>query len=155
MSLILKRSMIFVVLLIAGLVLYAVWYGIRADRYDDTAIPYLELALPKLTSWQYTQLEPLLSPTARDVFESEKVRSAYRSYNRLGQFKSAGIPQYMGNSSDTSTALGDVEVIAYKVLMELDSGPAVIKINLVADGTSYYVNHFGIQSEMFADEKAE
>ena len=155
MSLILKRSMIFVVLLIAGLVLYAVWYGIRADRYDDTAIPYLELALPKLTSWQYTQLEPLLSPTARDVFESEKVRSAYRSYSRLGQFKSAGRPQYMGNSSDTSTALGDVEVIAYKVLMELDSGPAVIKINLVADGTSYYVNHFGIQSEMFADEKAE
>ena len=155
MSLILKRSMIFVVLLIAGLVLYAVWYGIRADRYDDTAIPYLESALPILTSWQYTQLEPLLSPTARDVFESEKVRSAYRSYSRLGQFKSAGRPQYMGNSSDTSTALGDVEVIAYKVLMELDSGPAVIKINLVADGTSYYVNHFGIQSEMFADEKAE
>ena len=147
--------MIFVTLLIAGLVIYSVWYGIRAGRYDDTAIPYLESALPNLTSWQYRQLEPLLSPTARSVFESEKVRSAYRSYSRLGQFKSAGRPQYMGNSPGTSTTLGDVDVIAYKVLIELDSGPAVIKINLVADDASYYVNHFGIQSEMFADEKAE
>lgn len=151
MSLILRRSLIFVILLIAGLVLYSLLYGMRADRYDETAVPYLESALPKLTSWQYAKLKPLLSPEAQLVFENEKVQTAYRLFSRLGQLKSADKPQYKGSSTDTSQALGEVEVVAYEVLLEFDSGPAVIKINLVADGESYYINHFGIQSEVFSD----
>ncbi len=148
---ILRRSLIFLTLLLAGLVLYSLWYGIRADRYEETAIPYLESALPKLTSWQYAQLEPLLSPAARLVFKNEKVRASYRQFSRLGQLKSAGKPQYMGNSTETSQALGDVEIVAYKVALEFDSGPAVIKISLVAGDKSYRINHFGIHSDMFAD----
>jgi hypothetical protein len=63
MSLILRRSLIFFGLLLAGLVLYSFWYGIKADRYEETAIPYLESVMPKLTSWRYDQLRPLLSPS--------------------------------------------------------------------------------------------
>ena len=149
---VLQRSFIFITLLIAGLVAYSLWFGIRADRYEETAIPYLESALPKLISWQYAELEPLLSPEARLVFENAKVQAAYRSYSRLGQFKSAGKPQYIGNSTDSSSALGDVELIAYQIPLEFDSGPAMIKINLIAYGKSYYVSHFGIHSEIFVDE---
>ncbi len=154
MPLVLQRSFIFIVLLIGGLVVYSFWYGIKADRYEETVVPYLESALPKLVSWQYAELEPLLSPEARLVFENEEVRAAYRSYSRLGQFKSAGKPQYMGDSSGSSSALSDVEVIAYQMSLEFDSGPAMIKISLIADGKSYYVNHFGIHSEIFVDEKS-
>ncbi len=50
MSLILRRSLIFFALLLVGLVLYSVWYGMKADRYEETAIPYLESVMPKLTS---------------------------------------------------------------------------------------------------------
>ena len=153
MSLILRRSLIFISLLIAGLVLYALWYGIKADRYEGTAVPYLESVLPKLTSWQYAQLKPLLSPTAQLQFENQKVQEAYRLFGRLGQLKSAGKPKYMGNRSDTSEKLGDIEVIAYQVPLEFDSGPAVIKISLVADGKSYYINHFGIHSEVFDEQQ--
>ena len=84
MSLILRRSLIFFVLLLAGLVLYSFWYGMTADRYEETAIPYLESAMPKLTSWQYDQLRPLLSPAARLDFENEKLRAAYQSFSRPG-----------------------------------------------------------------------
>ena len=149
---VLQRSFIFITLLIAGLVAYSLWFGIRADRYEETAIPYLESALPKLISWQYRKLESLLSPEARLVFESEEVRAAYRSYSRLGQFKSAGKPQFIGNSSDSSPTLGDVELIAYQMPLEFDSGPAMIKINLIATGESYTISHFGIHSEIFGDE---
>jgi len=154
-SLVLQRSFIFITLLIAGLVAYSLWFGIRADRYEETAVPYLESALPKLISWQYAQLEPLLSPEARLVFKNEKVQAAYQSYSRLGQFKSAGKPQYMGNSSDSSSALGEVELVAYQVPLEFDSGPAMIKINLIASDGSYTVSHFGIHSKIFADDKTE
>lgn len=153
MSIVLQRSFIFIALLIAGLVFYSLWFGIRADRYEETAVPYLESALPKLISWRYRELEPLLSPEARLVFESKEVRAAYRSYSRLGQFKSAGKPQYIGNSSDSSSTLGDVELIAYQIQLEFDSGPAMIKINLITSSESYTINHFGIHSEIFTDEK--
>ena len=46
MSLILKRSLIFVCLMLAGLILYSWRYGIKADGYDETVIPYLDLPSP-------------------------------------------------------------------------------------------------------------
>ena len=49
MSLVLRRSLIFFALLLGGLVLYSFWYGIKADRYEATAIPYLETAIPEIT----------------------------------------------------------------------------------------------------------
>ncbi len=150
---ILRRSLIFLTLLLVGLVLYSLWYGIRADRYEETAVPYLESALPRLTSWQYAQLEPLLSPAAQLVFENENVQASYRLFSRLGQLKSAGKPEYMGNSTETSQTLGDVEIVAYKVPLEFDSGPAVIKISLVANDKTYRINHFGIHSEIFSDQQ--
>ncbi|MDH3221087.1 MAG: hypothetical protein OEO19_16275 [Gammaproteobacteria bacterium] len=76
MQSILKRSLIFFTLLLAGLLLYMYWYSIKAERHDETAIPYLESVLPTLTSWQYAQLEPLLSPSAQAAFANEKVRAA-------------------------------------------------------------------------------
>ena len=151
MSFILRRSLIFISLMLAGLVLYAFWYGIKADRYDETAIPYLESAVPILTSWRYEELKPLLSPGARLDFENEKVRAAYQSFSRLGQFQSMDKPRYTASQKDGSKELGDVEVVDYQGTLQFDSGPAVIKIKLVADGESYFIQHFSIQSEIFAN----
>jgi hypothetical protein len=150
MSLILRRSLIFIVLLAAGLVLYAVWYGIRADRFEDTAVPYLQRAVPALTSWQYARLEPLLSPAARLDFENEKVRAAYRGFERLGKLQSMGKPRYMADRVDTSSELGEIQVIDYQVPLQFDSGPAMLEIKLVAAGKTYYIQHFGFHSEIFA-----
>jgi len=150
-SFILRRSLIFFALMLAGLVVYSVWFGIKADRYDETAIPYLESAMPELTSWRYDRLRSLLSPAARQVFENEKVRMAYQSFSQLGQFQSMDKPQFTASSQGSSVELGDIEVIDYQVALQFDSGPAAIKIKLVADGESYYIRHFSIQSEVFAD----
>ena len=152
MSLILRRSLIFFGLLLAGLVLYSLWYGMKANRYEETAIPYLETVMPKLTSWQYDQLRPLLSPAARLDFENENVRAAYQSFGRLGQFQSMEKPRYTASRTDSSQEFGDIEVVDYQVALQFDSGPAVIKIKLVADGKSYYVQHFGFHSEIFVEE---
>ncbi|MFT5218579.1 MAG: hypothetical protein ACI9LO_001217 [Planctomycetota bacterium] len=151
MSFILRRSLIFFALLVMGLVGYSVWYGMKADRYDETAVPYLESTIPELTSWQYYRLRPLLSPTARQVFENKKVRLAYQAYSQLGQLQSMDKPQYIASSFKSDAELGDIEVIDYQVVLQFDSGPAVIKIKLIADGKSYFVHRFSIQSDVFAD----
>ena len=151
MSPILKRGSIFIALMAAGLAMYMSWYNIKAERFNETAIPYLEQALPKLTSWQYSELDMLLSPTARAVFASDKVRAAYEGYSRLGPLQSMSRPEFMGNRSETIDELGDVELIAYQVPLEFETGPAVIKLNLAGDGQRYYIHHFGIHSQIFAD----
>lgn len=149
MSFILRRTLIFISLMLAGLVLYALWFGIKADRYDETAIPYLESAMPMVTSWQYPKLQPLLSPGARLDFENDKVRSAYQSFSQLGQLQSMDRPRYISSHKSSSKELGDVDVVEYQVALQFDTGPALIKIKLVSDGESYFVHHFGIQSETF------
>jgi hypothetical protein len=152
MNLLIRRSLIFIVLLFGGLVLYSLWYGIKADRYEETAVPFLQEAIPVLTSWDYKQLKPLLSPSARRDFENEKMQAAYRNFSRLGRLQSVGKPQYVTDRVESNDNLGDVEVIEYKVPLDFNSGMAMIKITLLANGDVYYVHHFGIHSDVFANE---
>ena len=108
MSSIWQRSLVFIALLVAGLVVYSLWYGIKADRYDESVVPFLQSALPELASWQYDRLRPLLSPEARVEFESEQGQAVYRLFSRLGRLESQGRPEYLGDRSDTTESLGDI-----------------------------------------------
>ena len=152
MSSIWRRSLVFIALLVAGLVVYSLWYGIKADRYDESVVPFLQSALPELASWQYDRLRPLLSPEARVEFESEQGQAVYRLFSRLGRLESQGRPEYLGDRSDTTESLGDILLLAYQVPLQFESGPAVIKLNLATDGENYFIHHFGIHSEIFAEE---
>jgi hypothetical protein len=152
MSLILRRSLIFITLLVGGLVLYSFWYGIKADRYEATAIPYIDSVMPAVTSWQPERLIPVLSPAAKADFENEKVRAAYQSLSRLGEFQGMQKPRFVASRADSSEQLGDVELIDYEVELQFDSGPAILKIKLVADGHSYHVRQFGFHSEIFTSD---
>lgn len=153
MSLILRRSLIFIALLLGGLMLYTFWFSIKADRYDDTAIPYLQTSVPIIAGWQYSRLAPLLSPRARADFENPELRRAYEKFEQLGQFESMLKPKYTQSFGDTSDALGDIEVVEYQAELQFTSGPAVIKVKLVADGQSYYIDHFGFQSAVFTQSQ--
>lgn len=150
MPILLKRSLLFFALMIAGLVLYAFWYGISADKYDETVIPYLDKTLPQMTSWQYSKLKPLLTPQAQSEFETETGRATFILFTKLGKLQSIGKAQYGSKGSEFSEGLGEVELISYTVPVEFDTGPAVVKLNLVINGDSYIIQHIGISSEVFA-----
>jgi len=152
MTSILKRSLIFIGLLIAGLAVYSLWYGVKADRYDETVVPYLEQALPELASWDYARLKPLLSPEAKAEFETDEGQAVYQLFSKLGRLESSGKPEYLGDRSDESELLGDIEVLAYTVPLQFETGPAVIKLNLANNGQRYFIHHFGIHSEIFVDK---
>jgi hypothetical protein len=151
MNLLIQRSLIFIALMVVGLVVYASWFGNKADNYDETAVPYLQLALPEMTSWRYQRLRPLLSPSAQQDFDNDNVRAAYLEFDRLGEMISMDKPQYLASGSAISKELGEVEIVEYQIRVQFDSGPATIKVKLIADSQSYYIHHFGIQSEVFVD----
>ena len=146
----LKRTLIFIALMIAGLVLYVKWFDTRADRYDEVAVPYLHDAVPVLAGWQVEPLLPLLSPDARRDFENDQLRNAYLGFSRLGSMLSMQKPQFLSSNSATSNSLGDVEIVEYEVVSEFDSGPARIKLKLLLHDQDYYIHHFGVYSEVFA-----
>jgi hypothetical protein len=146
-----KRTLIFFALLVAGLVLYVQWFSIQADNYDKTVVPYLDAALPKLTSWQYTELRPLLSPQAQLEYDSAQGQATYQLLSKLGALEAAGKPAYLGDHSASSAGLGDIQLVTYQVPLEFESGPALIKFKLAIDARQqYFIHQFGIQSEIFA-----
>ena len=149
---ILHRSLIFFSLLVVGLVVYAAWYGIKADRYDKVAIPYLDSALPELASWRYERLQPLLSPGARVEFDNDEGQAVYQLFSKLGRLESQGKPEYLGERSTTTELLGDIQLLAYQVPLQFETGPTIIKLNLANDGQRYFIHHFGTHSEIFVTE---
>ncbi|MFT5659271.1 MAG: hypothetical protein ACI9KN_002554 [Gammaproteobacteria bacterium] len=150
MPTIIKRSLIFIALMVAGLALYAFWYGITADKYDKTVVPYLDKNLPRITSWQYSKLKPLLTPQAQSEFETKAGRASFILFASLGKLQSTGKPQYGAKGSEMSEGLGEVDVVSYTVPVVFDTGPAVIKLNLVINGDSHIIQHIGISSKLFA-----
>lgn len=136
--------------MIAGLALYAVWYGMEADKYDETAVPYFDKHLADITSWKYSKLKPLLTPQAQKEFETEAGRAAFVLFASLGKLQSNSKPQYGAKGTELSEGLGEVDIISYTVPVVFDTGPAVIKANLVINGDSYIIQHIGISSEIFA-----
>ena len=150
MPILIKRSLLFIALMIAGLALYAFVYGISADKYDETVIPYLDKNLPQITSWQYSKLKPLLTPQAQSEFETEAGRATFILFAKLGRLESIGKAKYGAKGSELSEGLGEVDLISYTVPVEFDTGPAVVKLNLVINGDSYIIQHIGISSEVFA-----
>jgi hypothetical protein len=153
MNIILKRSLIFVILMMAGLALYAFQFGMKADKYDETAIPYLKENLPIVAKWRYSDLKSRLSPQAQNEFETDRGRSTYSQFSKLGRIESLGKPQFKTDLTEFSEGLGDVEVLSYSIPAEFESGPAVIKVDLASDGQSYFIHRLGVSSEIFLEQK--
>lgn len=153
MNFFLKRTLIFFTLLVAGLAVYVLWYGMNAGRYDETAIPYLNKTLPKLSNWKYSELKPMLSPEALAEFETDKGQASYRVFTRLGKLESIGKPQYIGDKSVFSDGLGEVDLVSYSVPVVFESGPAVIKIILASNGQSYFIHHLRISSAIYTEQQ--
>jgi len=135
--------------MIAGIVVYVIWFNMNAEKYDETVIPYLNKALPRVSTWNYSELKPMLSPRALAEFETDKGKQAYQLFTRLGNLQSMGKPQYLSSETQSSSGLGEVEIISYSVPVVFESGPAVIKILLAANGQSYFIHHLGINSEIY------
>ena len=91
----------------------------------------------------------MLSPRARSEVETDKGKAVYQLFTRLGNLESIGKPQYLSKETQSSSGLGEVEIISYSVPVVFESGPAVIKILLAANGQSYFIHHLGISSEIY------
>lgn len=152
MGSLLKRSLIFFGLMAVGLIFYTVRFNMVADSFDETAVPYLENAIPKLASWRFNELEPLLSPQAREIFKTEKGLAAYQLFTKLGRFNSMEKPQYQSDIPDQTEGLGDIRVVSYTIPADFETGPATFKINLASTtDETYYIHQFGIHSEIFTE----
>ncbi len=152
MGSLLRRSLIFIGIMAAGLAFYAVRFNMIADSYDETAVPYLNNAIPKLVSWRYDELEPLLSPQAREIFKTDEGQAGYQLLTKLGRLNSMGKPQYQSDTSDHSETLGNIQVVSYSIPADFETGPAVFKIKLASTEEAFYIHHFGIHSEVFATQ---
>ncbi len=149
---VLKRSLIFIALVLLGLALYVILFSMNARRYDDTVVPYLNHALPVVARWKFAELVPMLSPEALANFRTDKGKDVYRQFTRLGELKSIGKPQYIADQSEFSEGLGEVDIVSYQVPVNFETGSAVIKILLAANGESYFIHHLGISSEIFSGQ---
>jgi hypothetical protein len=95
--------------------------------------------LPTITSWKNCKLKLLLTPKAQSEFETEVSHTNFLLFNKLGQFQSSGKPQFGSKGIAFSERLGGVDIVSYTVPVVFDTGPAVIKANLVING-DYYIN---------------
>ncbi len=148
----LKRSLIFIALMVAGLLFYSLWFGMNADKYDKTVLPYLHSTLPMLDSWQYPDFKPLLSAQAQAEFETEAGQAVYRRLSGLGKYKSIGKPQYSTDRSEFISGQGEVNIVSYTVPVVFETGPATIKLHLILQDGSYLIHHFRVNSGIFGSE---
>lgn len=139
----------FFLFVVVPLVCAGVWFGLNASKYEEIAKPYLDKNMPIVTSWDFEQLKPLLTPEALKSFETERGQKTYKMFSKLGRLKSFDEPKYL--SAKTGVSVGDdaYDVLNFTMLGHFDTGDALFTITLAKDNESYLINHININSDAF------
>ncbi len=103
--------------------------ALKKGKYDPIAIPYIEEALPDLTTWEPLRFEQHF---AREVLEGtghDKIARMFNWYSILGPLQSFDKPEFRRISKTLGVPYPSV--LTYSVEAQFERGPALITFNLV------------------------
>lgn len=141
----------FFLVLLVVLVGVSIWFGINSSKNTDIARPYFDTHLPAIVSWDYQQLEPLLTPSMQEQLTSDQGKKLLRLFSRLGALQSYEQLQYVGASSGVSPDQGSVDLSRFTLLGHFEAGKARINVVLTRSDDQYLVHSLNIQSDVLLE----
>jgi len=146
-----KKFIIYVLFVILSAVSIYFGYGyIYSARYDPTAIPYIEQAVPQLSRWDVDATKALLDEEALRRVSDDDLATMMDYLTRIGELQSMEKPHFKSTSKAMTTGAVERDVISYQVKADYSSGPAEITLSLVERDGVYSLLHFNFQSQALA-----
>lgn len=143
---VLKGLGIAILSLITLFVIIGVWSGYKSSTYEKTAIPYLDVAIPEISTWETDAMKKYLTPSVLADVSEKDLNTVVRTLSKMGELVELGQYEF---SSVTSKALiggGSGTFVTYVVPANYENGQATLTVTLKEEGDSFSVYQFNLNS---------
>lgn len=113
--------------LFCGLYVYT---GKQADKYAQTAVPWLEQNMPAITTWKVEETWKRLAPEAKAIIDQRQLDAIINRYELMGIYKGMESPEFSRLASALSVLSGDAK-INYSAKTHFSNADAILTITLV------------------------
>ncbi len=122
-------------------------YGyVQANKYADTAIPYMEKVLPQLSTWDAAIARQFMAPEVAQTVTEENLQKLMLALSKLGSLNSITEFSFKNSVGIDDGLLSGGTVITYDVESEYSTGAAVVTLRLLERSGAYELYHFNFQS---------
>ena len=151
----LKRILKWIGIFVAGLVilfvLVAVYTGYISAQYNETAVPYIEQAIPIISEWDADKARPYFTSNALEKTSEEDFQKLFHWLSKMGELLSFGEPGFSNVTSGATLNEGPTTIVTYTVPAVYEYGEAMITIRLVDLGDSFEIYYFNFNSTALMD----
>lgn len=117
------------------------------SAYAETAVPYIKMVVPKLTTWDVAQVKLYTDPPELKTISDDKLQKLETWLSSLGHLKSMDEPVFVGVRSGVYTATGALKLVTYTVRGHFDAGDANMTISLRDNDGKFTVYGFFVKSD--------
>ena len=146
-----KKFIIYVIVVfIVGFSSYFMYGHMLEEKYNGTAIPYIEEVLPELSSWDVERVTPCMAPEVMRTISPEDLERLLKSLSQIGTLQSIGDATFKNESKGDNVKYADAPVITYDIETQYSTGPATVTLSLLCRDGGYQVYYFNFQSQALA-----
>lgn len=146
-----KKLLAYMLIVVATAVsVYFIYGYVQSSRYDPTAVPYINQALPQLSRWDLDATKELLDEDALARVTDERLTQMLEYLARIGELEDFERPRFKSTSTAMTTGAIERTVITYSVAARYSSGDAEVTLSLLDRDGAYSLLHFNFSSQALA-----
>ena len=142
-----KKFIVYVIFVfVAAISGYFIYGNMQSAKYDGRAVPYIEMVLPELSSWDAARVKLVLAPEILRTIPAGELEGLLHSLARLGELKSIGEKSFKNKATGANVKYVNFPVITYAIAAEYATGPATVTLSFLDRDGEYQLYSFNFQS---------
>ena len=118
---------------------------------EETFLPYIEEAVPKLTTWDIVQYELLMSKKGLEAVTPREWQCYLDTFERLGVLQEVGAPNLQNSRIELKWSSGSTTYATYLVPLVFDTGKAHVRLVLQHSSEKIEINSVRFLSDLFSE----
>jgi len=148
-----KKFIIYVIFIfVVGFSSYFIYGYMQAEKYNGTAIPYIEQVLPELSSWDVDRVTSCLAPEVIKTISPEDLEHLLMALSQIGALQSIDEATFKNEATGNNIKDSDAPIVTYEIATQYSSGPATVILSLLQRDGHYQVYSFNFQSQALAQK---
>ncbi|WP_211224925.1 hypothetical protein [Neptunomonas japonica] len=115
---------------------------------EETFPPYIEEAIPKLTTWEIEQYKLLMSKEGMEAATPEQWQLYLNMFKKLGTLQKVGTPELQNSRVASMTSSGTTTYATYLVPLTFDTGEAHVQLGLQHNSETIEINNVRFLSDL-------
>ena len=118
---------------------------------EETFLPYIEEAVPKLTTWDIDQYELLMSKKGFESGTPIEWQFYLDTFQKLGILQKVGVPNFQNSRIELKLSSGSTTYAIYLVPLVFDTGKAHVRLVLQHSSGKTEINSVRFFSDLFLE----